>query len=139
MANEYVIAAVAAALAGFGAAAVAGSGVEHREMVERTPQLMEADALRGRWRLEAQEGGCTLVLGLGAVDFEGPNAPAWRLRDEGGCLSGLGLDVVQAWRPSSDGMALLRADGSLVAFLSRKGQTFEGQGPGGERLRLVRP
>lgn len=106
-------------------------------VTDRAPRMLEAEALKGDWRLETAAKECQVELGLDAKTFPGPNAPGWEMRD-GGCLSGLNLGGVEAWRPSSDGIALLRNDGSLVVFLSRRGQGFEGSGPDGERLRLVR-
>ena len=119
------------------AATTAIAAPQEAAVTDRAPRMLEAEALKGDWRLETADKGCPVELGLETKTFPGPNAPGWRLKDRG-CLSGLNLGVVEAWRPSSDGIALLRNDGSLVVFLSRRGQGFEGSGPDGERLRLVR-
>lgn len=103
------------------------------------PRLPDAAELTGGWRMEGEDGSaCDLVLDARAVLFDGPHAPAHVLTAASPCLASMSLGGVKAWRPSSDGIALLRNDGSLVVFLSRRGQGFEGSGPDGERLRLVR-
>ena len=43
-----------------------------------------------------------------------------------------------AWRPAPDGIALIRADGRVILFLSRRGDRYAGQGPAGEELTLIR-
>ncbi|WP_292072363.1 AprI/Inh family metalloprotease inhibitor [Brevundimonas sp. UBA7534] len=101
-------------------------------------RLPEAAELAGRWRIETSTAGCDVRLTVETVVFAGPDAPALRLVSDGPWLASVDLGVIEAWRPSSDGIALLRNDGSLVVFLSRRGQGFEGSGPDGERLRLVR-
>jgi hypothetical protein len=106
--------------------------------LERTPRLAEPAEVAGRWRMETKGDGCGVSLTAESVVFPGPDAAGWRLTGDDPCLATLHLRGVEAWRPSSDGIALLRADGSLVVFLGRKGQGFEGPGPDGERLRLVR-
>ena len=102
----------------------------------KIPRLPEAAELAGRWHIETSTAGCEARLTAETVTFAGPDAPALRLVSDGPCLAS--LEGIEAWRPSSDGIALLRNDGSLVAFLSRKGAGFEGPAPDGERLRLVR-
>lgn len=103
------------------------------------PRLPDAAELTGGWRLEGEGGPvCELVLDAGAVRFDGPHAPAHVLTAASPCLASMRLGEVKAWRPGSDGIALLRDDGSLVVFLSRKGTAYEGRAPDGQRLRLVR-
>ena len=104
----------------------------------KIPRLPEAAELAGRWRVETSTAGYEVRLTVETVVFAGPDAPALGLVSDGPCLESLQPGGIEAWRPSSDGIALLRNDGSLVVFLSRRGQGFEGSGPDGERLRLVR-
>lgn len=103
------------------------------------PRLPDATELAGDWRIEGQGGlDCDLVLDASVMRFEGAQAPAHDLTAATRRLTPMGLGEVRAWRPSPDGIALLRDDGSLVVFLNRNGTAYEGRGPDGERLRLVR-
>ena len=108
-------------------------------MTQSIPALPQAADLAGRWRLAiADRAECQLTLDPTALDLGGPNAPAWRLNDDAGCLAHAGVGEAAGWRPAPDGIALIRADGRVILFLSGRGDRYAGQGPAGEELTLIR-
>ena len=131
---------------GLGLTACGGESSAPREassqetpMTQSIPALPQAADLAGRWRLAiADRAECQLTLDPTALDLGGPNAPAWRLNDDAGCLAHAGVGEAAGWRPAPDGIALIRADGRVILFLSGRGDRYAGQGPAGEELTLIR-
>ena len=131
---------------GLGLTACGGESSAPREassqetpMTQSIPALPQAADLAGRWRLAiADRAECQLTLDPTALDLGGPNAPAWRLNDDAGCLAHAGVGEAAGWRPAPDGIALIRADGRVILFLSRQGETYAGRGPAGEAVTLTR-
>ena len=98
---------------------------QERAMPSAIPVLPEASDLAGAWRLEHKGTGCNLILELERLDLPGPHAAAWRLTGDAACLIALEVGETVGWRPAPDGVALLRVDGSVTAFLSRAGAGFQ--------------
>ncbi|HGM4680708.1 AprI/Inh family metalloprotease inhibitor [Serratia marcescens] len=60
----------------------------------------------------------------------------YQLVDRQHCLQSVFAAEVVGWRPAPDGIALLRADGSTLAFFSRDGDLYRNQLGADEALTL---
>lgn len=85
---------------------------------QSSPALPEPRQLAGEWLISAGGAGVALVLTARPADPPTAGAPAWGLQAEAAELQTLGLGAVAAWRPATDGIALIGADGLTAAFFS---------------------
>ncbi|MFN2767698.1 AprI/Inh family metalloprotease inhibitor, partial [Escherichia coli] len=60
----------------------------------------------------------------------------YQLVDRQRCLQSVFAAEVVGWRPAPDGIALLQADGSTLAFFSRDGDLYRNQLGAGDALTL---
>ncbi|HEI8868030.1 TPA: AprI/Inh family metalloprotease inhibitor [Serratia odorifera] len=82
--------------------------------------LPSAQSLAGQWQLANGERQCRLEL-LAEAQHD---ANGYQLRDRQQCLKGIFNAEAIGWRAAPDGIALLRADGSTLAFFSRDGAVY---------------
>jgi hypothetical protein len=92
-------------------------------------------AFAGDWTLTTAAGDC--VVRLSATPA--PEVGGWTIAGDRACLAARGMARATAWRPDTDGLALVAADRSTVAFFSREASgAYVARRPGGERLTLSR-
>ncbi|MEH6665667.1 MAG: protease inhibitor Inh/omp19 family protein [Brevundimonas sp.] len=104
-----------------------------------TPVLPSAEDLAGNWRLSWSGGACAVQLSARPVAMPRPAADAWDLTLDPACAANPALDLVSAWRPASDGITLVDAQGRDRLFLSRtRSGAWEAVLPPGQTLRLTR-
>ncbi|WP_261247708.1 protease inhibitor Inh/omp19 family protein [Serratia ficaria] len=82
--------------------------------------LPTAQSLVGQWQVADRERQCRIEF----LASEQSAANGYRLVDRQRCLNKLFAAEVVGWRPAPDGIALLQADGSTLAFFSRDGEVY---------------
>lgn len=103
------------------------------------PILPAAEDLAGDWRLHWSGGDCIVSLGARTVPMPRPAADAWTLTLAPDCVGTDAMEAIRAWRPASDGVAMVDAQGRTRLFLSRtEPGAYEAALPSGQRLRLTR-
>ncbi|MFN3814756.1 protease inhibitor Inh/omp19 family protein [Brevundimonas sp.] len=128
-----------AILSGFMASAgILPPSMEMSVMSVSTPVLPPAEDLAGHWRLDWSGGGCLVSLSATLVAMPRPAADAWALTLAPGCALSDALEWIRAWRPASDGITMVDAQGRTRLFLSRTGPgAYEAVLPSGQLLRLM--
>lgn len=85
--------------------------------------LPSAQSLAGQWQLANGEQQCQVAL----LDSEQRDTNGYQLQDQQQCLHEVFSAPVVGWRPAPDGIALLQADGTTLAFFSREGAVYRHQ------------
>nr|WP_256346329.1 AprI/Inh family metalloprotease inhibitor [Serratia liquefaciens] len=85
--------------------------------------LPSAQSLAGQWQVANAEQQCQIEFLAG----EQSEINGYSLVDRQHCLEKVLTAKVVGWRPAPDGIALLRADGSTLAFFSRDGDIYRNQ------------
>jgi hypothetical protein len=85
--------------------------------------LPSAQSLAGQWQVANAEQQCQIEFLAG----EQSEINGYSLVDRQHCLEKVLTAEVVGWRPAPDGIALLRADGSTLAFFSRDGDIYRNQ------------
>ncbi|MGO3398780.1 MAG: AprI/Inh family metalloprotease inhibitor, partial [Serratia proteamaculans] len=85
--------------------------------------LPSAQSLAGQWQVANAEQQCQIEFLAG----EQSEINGYSLVDRQHCLEKVLTAEVVGWRPAPDGIALLRADGSTLAFFSRHGDIYRNQ------------
>ncbi|VEA61385.1 SmaPI [Serratia plymuthica] len=85
--------------------------------------LPSAQSLAGQWLIADAEQQCQIEFLAG----EQSEINGYRLVDSQHCLKKVFKAEVAGWRPAPDGIALLQADGSTLAFFSRDGESYRNQ------------
>ena len=104
-------------------AAVVGGMVVTGAVMASSLVLPSAQSLAGQWQVANAEQQCQIEFLAG----EQGEINGYSLVDRQHCLEKVLTAEVVGWRPAPDGIALLRADGSTLAFFSRDGDIYRNQ------------
>ncbi|AOF01747.1 MULTISPECIES: AprI/Inh family metalloprotease inhibitor [Serratia] len=85
--------------------------------------LPTAQSLAGQWQVADSERQCQIEF----LASEQSETNGYQLVDRQRCLQSVFATEVAGWRPAPDGIALLREDGSTLAFFSRDGDLYRNQ------------
>jgi len=85
--------------------------------------LPSAKSLAGQWLIADAERQCQIEF----LASEQSEINGYQLVDSQHCLKKVFTAEVVGWRPAPDGIALLQADGSTLAFFSRDGESYRNQ------------
>ncbi|AGQ29042.1 AprI/Inh family metalloprotease inhibitor [Serratia liquefaciens] len=105
------------------AALVAGGMMVTGAVMASSLVLPSAQSLAGQWQVANAEQQCQIEFLAG----EQSEINGYSLVDRQHCLEKVLTAEVVGWRPAPDGIALLRADGSTLAFFSRDGDIYRNQ------------
>lgn len=105
------------------AALVAGGMMVTGAVMASSLVLLSAQSLAGQWQVANTEQQCQIQF----LADEQPETHGYVLVDRQRCLEKVLTAEVVGWRPAPDGIALLRADGSTLAFFSRDGDIYRNQ------------
>lgn len=105
------------------AALVAGGMMVTGAVMASSLALPSAQSLAGQWLVANAEQQCQIEFLAG----EQSEINGYSLVDRQHCLEKVLTAEVVGWRPAPDGIALLRADGSTLAFFSRDGDIYRNQ------------
>lgn len=105
------------------AALVAGGMMVTGAVMASSLVLLSAQSLAGQWQVANAELQCQIQF----LTDEQPETHGYVLVDRLRCLEKVLTAEVVGWRPAPDGIALLRADGSTLAFFSRDGDIYRNQ------------
>ncbi|CAI1022895.1 SmaPI [Serratia quinivorans] len=89
--------------------------------------LPSAQSLAGQWQVADAQQQCQIEF----LAREQSATNGYQLVDRQNCLKNVLTAEVVGWRPAPDGIALLQADGSTLAFFSRDGDVYRNQ-PGAD-------
>ena len=104
-------------------AAVVGGMMVTGAVMASSLLLPSAQSLAGQWQVATAEQQCQIEFLAG----EQSEINGYSLVDRQHCLEKVLTAEVVGWRPAPDGIALLRADGSTLAFFSRDGDIYRNQ------------
>lgn len=104
-------------------AAVVGGMMVTGSVMASSLVLPSAQSLAGQWQVANAEQQCQIEFLAG----EQSEINGYSLVDRQHCLEKVLTAEVVGWRPAPDGIALLRADGSTLAFFSRDGDIYRNQ------------
>ncbi|AKE12527.1 SmaPI [Serratia liquefaciens] len=104
-------------------AAVVGGMMVTGAVMASSLVLPSAQSLAGQWQVANAEQQCQIEFLAG----EQSEINGYSLVDRQHCLEKVLTAEVVGWRPAPDGIALLRADGSTLAFFSRDGDIYRNQ------------
>jgi hypothetical protein len=104
-------------------AAVVGGMMVTGAVMASSLVLPSAQSLAGQWQVANAEQQCQIEFLAG----EQSEINGYSLVDRQHCLEKVLTVEVVGWRPAPDGIALLRADGSTLAFFSRDGDIYRNQ------------
>lgn len=104
-------------------AAVVGGMMVTGAVMASSLILPSAQSLAGQWQVANAEQQCQIEFLAG----EQSEINGYSLVDRQHCLEKVLTAEVVGWRPAPDGIALLRADGSTLAFFSRDGDIYRNQ------------
>lgn len=104
-------------------AAVVGGMMVTGAVMASSLLLPSAQSLAGQWQVANAEQQCQIEFLAG----EQSEINGYSLVDRQHCLEKVLTAEVVGWRPAPDGIALLRADGSTLAFFSRDGDIYRNQ------------
>lgn len=104
-------------------AAVVGGMMVTGAVMASSLVLPSAQSLAGQWLVANAEQQCQIEFLAG----EQSEINGYSLVDRQHCLEKVLTAEVVGWRPAPDGIALLRADGSTLAFFSRDGDIYRNQ------------
>ncbi len=104
-------------------AAVVGGMMVTGAVMASSLVLPSAQSLAGQWQVADAEQQCQIEFLAG----EQSEINGYSLVDRQHCLEKVLTAEVVGWRPAPDGIALLRADGSTLAFFSRDGDIYRNQ------------
>ena len=104
-------------------AAVVGGMMVTGAVMASSLVLPSAQSLAGQWLVANAEQQCQIEFLAG--EQSEINGYSWVDRQH--CLEKVLTAEVVGWRPAPDGIALLRADGSTLAFFSRDGDIYRNQ------------
>ena len=104
-------------------AAVVGGMMVTGAVMASSLVLPSAQSLAGQWQVANAEQQCQIEFLAG----EQSEINGYSLVDRQHCLEKVLTAEVGGWRPAPDGIALLRADGSTLAFFSRDGDIYRNQ------------
>jgi hypothetical protein len=104
-------------------AAVVGGMMITGAVMASSLVLPSAQSLAGQWQVANAEQQCQIEFLAG----EQSEINGYSLVDRQHCLEKVLTAEVVGWRPAPDGIALLRADGSTLAFFSRDGDIYRNQ------------
>lgn len=104
-------------------AIMAGSIMVTGAVMASSLVLPSAQSLAGQWQVANAEQQCQIEFLAG----EQSEINGYSLVDRQHCLEKVLTAEVVGWRPAPDGIALLRADGSTLAFFSRDGDIYRNQ------------
>ena len=82
-------------------------------------KLPSASELSGVWQLRGGEQQCEVVLHNASLVEN-----TWRLEVDVQCLKALLPDVPAGWRPTPDGITLMKEQGQSVAFFSKEKEGY---------------
>lgn len=85
--------------------------------------LPSAKSLAGQWQIADAEQQCQIEF----LASEQCDTNGYQLVDRQHCLQKVFTAEVVGWRPAPDGIALLQADGSTLAFFARTGEVYRNQ------------
>ena len=105
------------------AALVAGGMMVTGAVMASSLVLPSAQSLAGQWQVANAEQQCQIEFLAG----EQSEINGYSLVDRQHCLEKVLTAEVVGWRPAPDGIALLRAEGSTLAFFSRDGDIYRNQ------------
>ena len=106
-----------------GTAIMAGNMMVMGAAMASSLVLPSAQSLAGQWQVANAEQQCQIEFLAG----EQSEINGYSLVDRQHCLEKVLTAEVVGWRPAPDGIALLRADGSTLAFFSRDGDIYRNQ------------
>lgn len=109
------------------AAVMAGSIMGTGAVMASSLVLPSAQSLAGQWQVADAQQQCQIEF----LASEQSATNGYHLVDRQGCLKKVLTAEVVGWRPAPDGIALLQADGSTLAFFSRDGDVYRNQ-PGAD-------
>lgn len=89
----------------------------------RQPGAADRAVAGGQWQVADSERQCQIEF----LANEQSETNGYQLVDRQRCLQSVFAAEVVGWRPAPDGIALLRADGSTLAFFSRDGDLYRNQ------------
>lgn len=104
-------------------AVVAGGMMVTGAVMAGSLVLPSAQSLAGQWLIADAERQCQIEFLAG----EQSEINGYQLVDSQHCLKKVFAAEVVGWRPAPDGIALLQADGSTLAFFSRDGESYRNQ------------
>lgn len=104
-------------------AAVVGGMMVTGAVMASSLVLPSAQSLAGQWQVANAEQQCQIEFLAG----EQSEINGYSLVDRQHCLEKVLTAEVVGWRPAPDGIALLQADGSTLAFFSRDGDIYRNQ------------
>ena len=110
-----------------GAAIMAGNMMVTGAVMASSLVLPSAQSLAGQWQVADAQQQCQIEF----LASEQSATNGYPLIDRQNCLKKVLTAEVVGWRPAPDGIALLRADGSTLAFFSRDGDVYRNQ-PGAD-------
>ncbi|CAI1163695.1 protease inhibitor Inh/omp19 family protein [Serratia quinivorans] len=105
------------------AAIMAGNMMVTGAVMASSLVLPSAQSLAGQWQVADAQQQCQIEF----LASEQSATNGYQLVDRQNCLKNVLTAEVVGWRPAPDGIALLRADGSTLAFFSRDGDVYRNQ------------
>ncbi|CAI0898181.1 MAG: protease inhibitor Inh/omp19 family protein [Serratia proteamaculans] len=113
-------------------AIMAGSIMVTGAVMASSLVLPTARSLAGQWQVADAQQQCQIEF----LASEQSATNGFQLVDRQNCLKKVLTAEVVGWRPAPDGIALLQADGSTLAFFSRDGDIYRNQPGAGDGLTL---
>ncbi len=102
------------------AAVMAGNMMVTGAAMASSLVLPSAQSLAGQWQIADAQQQCQIEF----LANEQSATNGYQLVDRQNCLKKVLTAEAVGWRPAPDGIALLRADGSTLAFFSRDGEVY---------------